>query len=59
MANEDRILRLDKYRLALKLAGLIDDQCVTAKEIEEVFEQTSQILKIKYANSQPKEITID
>jgi len=59
MGNGDRILKLDKYKLALKLATLTDNECVTAKEIEEVLEQTLQILKIKYPISLDKEITID
>ena len=59
MSNQQGIIKLDKYRLALKLAGLLDDQCVTAKEIEEVLEQTSHILNIKYGDSQSKEIPTD
>ena len=47
MADGDRILRLDKYKLALELANLTNDKCVTIKEIEEVFELTLQILNIK------------
>ena len=59
MANTEGILQLDKYRLALKLASLADDQCGTVKDIEEVFKQTFQILKIKYDAIRPIEISID
>ena len=58
MEKLEGLLKLDKYRLALKIAGLIDDQCVTAKEIEEVFEQTLQILRIKYSDSLHREIIV-
>lgn len=59
MYNDEGHWKPDKYKLALKLACLLTDQGITVKETEEVFELTSQILKIKYADSQPEEIAID
>ena len=38
--GKEELWKLDKYRLALKLVSLIDDQCMTTKDIKEVLKQT-------------------
>ncbi len=40
----------DKYKIALQVATLLDNNYITAQDIKEVLERALQILKIKYPN---------